>query len=230
MCIRDRISPWEPHAFTPGDGVSGGVYLVLYIDQAWFQRMARTGHSALHFGRSGIEVTPRIGGMLNEVVSLLEDYDPSENFDGVLFELTDACFAQSWQIGGGWQRYNGPAASFIDFRVRKSIVLMSEQLGSDIELDAVARDAGARIEVLRLADHRHAGLGAADIEGQMPFAVRMRRHRAVEFVQRRPAKTAVVHGQCPAHVALPQFCFSLSFREACALGKGSRGVGIAQIL
>ena len=80
--------------------------------------------------------------MLNEVVSLLEDYDPSENFDGVLFELTNACFAQSWQIGGGWQRYNGPAASFIDFRVRKSISLMSEKLGSEIELDEVARDAG----------------------------------------------------------------------------------------
>ncbi len=33
-------------------------------------------------------------------------------------------------------------SSFIDFRVRKSIVLMSEQLGSEIELDEVARDAG----------------------------------------------------------------------------------------
>ena len=33
-------------------------------------------------------------------------------------------------------------SSFIDFRVRKSIVLMSEKLGSEIELDEVARDAG----------------------------------------------------------------------------------------
>ena len=42
----------------------------------------------------------------------------------------------------GWQRYRGPAAPFIDFRVRKSIVLMSEQLVSEIELDEVARGAG----------------------------------------------------------------------------------------
>ena len=69
------------------------------------------------------------------IVSLLEDFDTAENFDGTLFELTDACFEQSWRVGGGWQRYSGPASPFIDFRVRKSIVLMSEQLGSEIELD-----------------------------------------------------------------------------------------------
>jgi AraC-like DNA-binding protein len=134
------INPWEPHAFTPNDVISGGVYLVLYIDHSWFARMGRIGQ--LRFGRSAIEVTPRIGARVSEVVSLLEDYDTSENFDGTLFELTDACFEQSWRLAGGWQRYCGPAAPFIDYRVRKSIVLMSEQLGSEIELDDVARGAG----------------------------------------------------------------------------------------
>jgi AraC-like DNA-binding protein len=136
------VNSWEPHAFIPSDWTSGGLYLVLYIDQAWFERMGPVGHAALQFGRSEIEMTPRIRAMVGEVVSLLEDYDIAENFDGTLFELTDACFEQSWRLAGGWQLYRGPASSFIDFRVRKSIVLLSEQLGSDIELDAVARDAG----------------------------------------------------------------------------------------
>lgn len=136
------VNSWEPHAFVPSDWRSGGLYLVLYVDHTWFQRMARAGLSALQFGRSEIEVTPPIRAMVDEVVSLLEDYDTTENFDGTLFELTDACFEQSWRLAGGWQRYSGPASSFIDFRVRKSIVLMSEKLGSEIEFDHVARDSG----------------------------------------------------------------------------------------
>jgi AraC-like DNA-binding protein len=134
------VNSWEPHAFVPSDWRSGGLYLVLYVDHTWFARMGRIGH--LQFGRSEIEVTLRIRAMVGEVVSLLEDYDTTENFDGTLFELTDACFEQSWRFAGGWQRYCGPASSFIDYRVRKSIVLLSEQLGSEIALDAVARDAG----------------------------------------------------------------------------------------
>src|SRR5688572_26367160 len=123
------INPWEPHAFTPNDGISGGIYLVLYIDQDWFQTMGRGGQLPLHFGRSEIEVTPAISGVIDEAVRLLENYDTADNFDGALFELTDACFKQSWRLAGGGQRYCGPASSFIDFRVRKSIVLMSENLG-----------------------------------------------------------------------------------------------------
>jgi AraC-like DNA-binding protein len=136
------VNPWEPHAFIPDDLRSGGLYLVLYIDRSWFQGMASAIKSPLQFGRPEIEITPRIGAMVREIVSLLEDFDAPENFDGTLFELTHACFDQSWRLARGCQRYSGPASSFIDFRVRKSIVLMSEKLGSEIELDAVARDAG----------------------------------------------------------------------------------------
>lgn len=135
------VNPWEPHGFIPGD-FGSGIFLVLYIDRSWFQHMGHSPHAALAFGRSEIEMTPRIRAIMREVVSLLEDYDSVENFDGTLFELTDACFEQSWRLAGGWQRYCGPASSFIDFRVRKSIVLMSENLGSEIELDEVARGAG----------------------------------------------------------------------------------------
>ena len=136
------VNPWEPHGFIPGDFGTGGLFLVLYIDRSWFQRMGQSAHALLEFGRSEIEMTPRVRAIMREVVSLLEDYDTAENFDGTLFELTDACFEQSWRLAGGWQRYSGPASSFIDFRVRKSIVLMSENLGSEIELDEVARGAG----------------------------------------------------------------------------------------
>jgi hypothetical protein len=108
------VSPWEPHGFNPGERGANGIFLVLYIDPSWFQRMGHSAeglpvHASMKFGRSEIEITPRIQAIMREVVSLLEDYGTAENFDGTLFELTDACFEQSWSLAGGWQRYCGCA-------------------------------------------------------------------------------------------------------------------------
>ena len=142
--LRGRDQPvGAARASRRATGLSGGVYLVLYIDRSWFQTHGPRRPSAAAFrplaNRDHAGASAR---RCDEAVRLLENYDTAENFDGTLFELTDACFEQSWRLAGGWQRYSGPASSFIDFRVRKSIVLMSEQLGSEIELDEVARDAG----------------------------------------------------------------------------------------
>ena len=121
-----------------------GVYLVLYIDHAWFADAwaGRSAAAALRPLRHRGDAAHQRAWSSEVGVACSRTTTPSENFDGTLFELTDACFEQSWRLAGGWQRYRGPAASFIDFRVRKSIVLMSEKLGSEIELDEVARDAG----------------------------------------------------------------------------------------
>ena len=67
------VNPWEPHGFNPGDFGTAGLFLVLYIDRSWFQRMAHGGHGTLAFGRSEIEITPRIRAIMHEVVSLLEE-------------------------------------------------------------------------------------------------------------------------------------------------------------
>jgi len=136
------VNPWEPHSHVPNDRTSSGRFLVLYIDQSWFRGMGREGDVPLQFGRGEIAMTAEIRSIVREVVSLLEHYDTADNFDGALFELANACFAQSWQLSGRSRRCLGPGSSFVDFRVRKSIRLMSETLGAEIELDAVARGAG----------------------------------------------------------------------------------------
>jgi AraC-like DNA-binding protein len=74
-------------------------------------------------------------------VSLLEDYDRGELRRHAVRadrRLLRAILAARRRLAALLR----PASSFIDFRVRKSIVLMSEKLGSEIELDEVARDAG----------------------------------------------------------------------------------------
>ena len=104
------VNPWEPHALhRRATSASGGLSTSSSTStRAGSSAWAGSATAALHFGRSEIEMTPRIRAMVREVVSLLEDFDTAENFDGTLFELTDACFEQSWRLAGGWQRYCGP--------------------------------------------------------------------------------------------------------------------------
>src|SRR6185437_5501813 len=58
-----------------------------------------------------------------------------------LRSLIEACYEETWRQmnPGGGTCLQG---QLIDFRVRKSMRLMEESLGADIELDAVARGAG----------------------------------------------------------------------------------------
>ena len=54
------INPWEPHAFMPGSGRGGGLFLLLYIDPSWFLDIRSDGQPALRFGATEIEVTDSI--------------------------------------------------------------------------------------------------------------------------------------------------------------------------
>ncbi len=136
------VNPWEPHAFHAGDLEHGSLFLVLYIKPIWFLETARNAQSWLRFGRSRIEVTSQIRRSIHMVSSLLLEGEESNLFDGYLYELTQECFDQSWQ----WTPDGAPrvdcASPFTDFRVRKSMRLMSEKLGEEFELDDIAREAG----------------------------------------------------------------------------------------
>ena len=67
---------------------------------------------------------------------------PSLNgLDGELRSLIDACHEESWRQAEA-SRDARAGAAVTDFRVRKSIKLLAESLGAEIELDAIARKAG----------------------------------------------------------------------------------------
>ena len=67
---------------------------------------------------------------------------PSLNsLDGELRSLIDACHEESWrQADASAEARAGTAVT--DFRVRKSIRLLAENVGGEIEFDAIAREAG----------------------------------------------------------------------------------------
>ena len=136
------VNPWEPHGFTPGDREHGSLFLVLYVKPIWFLEFGRSAQSALRFGRNEIEMTSHIRRAVSRVTSLLlEDTSPGA-FDGYLYELTHECFDQTWQWMPQGCPLQVPTPCYRDFRVRKSMKLMSQNLGSDVVLDDIARYAG----------------------------------------------------------------------------------------
>jgi transcriptional regulator GlxA family with amidase domain len=63
------------------------------------------------------------------------------SLDCELRQLIDSCYDESWQMSEPVQEARATAA-VTDFRVRKSIKLMSESPGAEIELDSIARASG----------------------------------------------------------------------------------------
>lgn len=136
------VSPWEPHDFRCGESVAGGLYLVLYIKPVWFLEAGRMAQFALRFGQNAIAVTEPIRQLVMRVTALLLETEPSDLFDGYLYELTRACFDQSWQWTPDGRSAIRTAPAVSDFRVRRSIRLMNAQFAEPVELVEVARQSG----------------------------------------------------------------------------------------
>lgn len=133
------INSWDPHAFYPPDHGYGADYLILYIKPLWFLQHGRTSKSTLTFGRAHIAITRILARQIAIVTNLLLDARGTAMFDGYLYELIRESFEQSWDaapatLAGG--------RGINDFRVRKSIRLMSDNPTADLRLDRIAREAG----------------------------------------------------------------------------------------
>ena len=70
------------------------------------------------------------------------DDQPSERFDGFLFETTRECFDQSWQGFQDGARLSNVQRRFNDFRVRRSLRVMQECYTEDAAMDDLAREVG----------------------------------------------------------------------------------------
>ena len=79
-----------------------------------------------------------------------------------------------------------------------------------VRLPGIDRDHGIFAEQMRLLEHFDAAWRAADVEDQMPFAMRVHVEGTIELIDRRAAKMAVKDGKSPAHAFLPRivsYCF-----------------------
>ena len=134
------INPWQPHSFQPCSDDEPSVYLVAYICDRWLDR-DQEGRGRLRFGSNGIRVGTTIRSIAVSLAHTLVTNASYRLVNRYLNQLFDASFDESW-VGGhrpaAAERLRAP----IDFRVRKSLRLLDDNLTQGIELDNVARDAG----------------------------------------------------------------------------------------
>ncbi len=137
------ISPWHPHYFEPSDPANPTLALTLYIRPAWFLEVAKQATVSMQFGRVGIEVTDRLMRMVSGTASTMLSADGDDPMlEDRLCALSQAVYDQSWQWteqGGG---FVGPSVVGRDFRIRKSLKLLQNAIGEDLELNNIAREVG----------------------------------------------------------------------------------------
>ena len=133
------VNPWEPHSFTPSDCSNGGMFLVLYVNAEWFAPDAARSHR-LRFGRACFKRTAALDQHIRRAASLICGSPSLSSLDHELRRLIDICYDVSRQQAEVAQEAHATAVT--DFRVRKSIRLMSESPGAEIELDTIARESG----------------------------------------------------------------------------------------
>ncbi len=133
-------SPWELHQYDPPARQQGQHVLVMYIKPDWFLNFA-TSSQPLRFGRSAIDVTPTVAKLVQRVTGLMLDTTVNGQLDGYLYELTTESYSQTHSHVPGAQAVS-PAPRINDFRVRKSIKLMTENVGQMMDLEDVASESG----------------------------------------------------------------------------------------
>jgi AraC-like DNA-binding protein len=134
------VNPWEPHNFLPTDMEHGAIFFVLYVNAEWFAPDAANPQT-LRFGRTHFKRTDALDKYIRRTAALVCGAPSLRSLDCELRHLIDICYEQSWKQCDTGQELRA-AAEITDFRVRKSIRLMSESPGAEIELDTIARASG----------------------------------------------------------------------------------------
>ena len=134
------INPWEPHNFIP-DRCRERRDLLRPLRQRRMVRPDAARAHSLRFGRTCFKRTATLDKHIRRSAALVCGAPSLSSLDCELRQLIDSCYDESWQISEPVQEARTTAA-VTDFRVRKSIKLMSESPGAEIELDSIARASG----------------------------------------------------------------------------------------
>lgn len=134
------VSPWEPHSFHVPDGEEH-ICLVLYIKPMWFLENSSSAEFALKFGRPDVELNDEIENLVTRLTSLLLENEDQAQFDRLLFGLTRTSFDLSWSRANSDSK-GQTLDRFSDFRVRRALRFIQERMGSEMEMEKLARSVG----------------------------------------------------------------------------------------
>lgn len=130
------VNPWEPHSYDGGVQAAGTTMLVIYINPSWFETRRAGAAGPTRFGHASITVDAGIAALQRQLVTLLLERGHNPRLEPVLFELVEACFEATvvTQTAAPPRRY--------DFRIRKSLRLLSSCIGTEPDLRFVAAESG----------------------------------------------------------------------------------------
>jgi len=134
------VSPWESHSFHPDEG-EPQICLVLYIKPMWFLENTSSAEYALKFGRADLTLNDEIKAHLNRLTCLLLEHEGAAKFDSLLYALTKACFDLSW-AGADSDYRRQIYDKFSDYRVRRALRLIQDNMGEEMEMEDLARQVG----------------------------------------------------------------------------------------
>lgn len=134
------VSPWEPHSFHPQGG-GPQICLVLYIKPMWFLENSSSVEYALKFGRPDLTLNDEVKGHLNRLTCVLLEHEGAAKFDSLLYALTKACFDLSW-AGADSDYRRQIYDKFSDYRVRRALRVIQENMGEEMEMEELAREVG----------------------------------------------------------------------------------------
>jgi AraC-like DNA-binding protein len=136
------VNPWEVHAFEPSPH-EASEYFVLYIDPIWFMGTGQGDRkAAIRFGANALSLDDGLMNDIHRIIQRMRRGDAAAGFDIALRGVVEQVFAASWQGSRPPQPILLPAARGTDFRVRKAVRFLADNLANDLELDTVARESG----------------------------------------------------------------------------------------
>lgn len=135
------VNAWEPHSYTHRPSKEGTVILALYIEPDWLRQIESA------FGASaepGFFPVPSVG-MTAQVARAARHLTLAMSFEGDHAEMLgalDTLMTAVIERFAEWRNASSRRAPYRDFRVRKAIGYMRENLGGHFTLCDVARESG----------------------------------------------------------------------------------------
>ncbi len=151
------IDPWQPHSYDPAEVDECTLALVLYVKPQWTADESLSGRDGLRFGRTILEMTPRIQGLVDRIVALMLDEPSYGGFDRHLCDLVCASHEQTWEDRRKPTTCD-QATLYRDFRIRNSLRLMQARIADELAIDTIARDAGLSRPHFYKLFRQHVGL------------------------------------------------------------------------
>lgn len=134
------VNPWEPHSYDMRRPTNGTTMLVIYINPSWFDARRAASGERLHFGQTSIAVDGPLYDLQHCLVTLLLDGRDPPALERMLFAFVDRCFRGT--IAADSAVALSGARRITDFRIRKSLRLLSSFVDSEPDLRAVAAESG----------------------------------------------------------------------------------------